>query len=106
MITVKKLFDYEMGLPTRAVLHFRTLAMMIACVEMFNGKRQQARQASKGSNNVQAFERVNIAWKDILIIHTTLFEVSYLLLFISISLIIFMIDTRGNFSKTNYQGSR
>ena len=44
LITVKKLFDFEMFLTHAAVCLFRTLAVMIAIVETFNAKRKQSRQ--------------------------------------------------------------
>ena len=76
MVSVKKLFDYEMFLPISTIIHFRTLSTMIASVEMFNGKRLQARQANKGNGNVQPYERIGMTWADIVLIHSELTEVS------------------------------
>ena len=75
MVSVKKLFDYEMFLPISTIIHFRTLSTMIASVEMFNGKRLQARQANKGNGNVQPYERIGMTWADIVLIHSELTEV-------------------------------
>ena len=65
-----------MFLPISTIIHFRTLSTMIASVEMFNGKRLQARQANKGNGNVQPYERIGMTWADIVLIHSELTEVS------------------------------
>lgn len=80
LATYKKLFDYDMALPLAAIMQFRTLATMICIVELFNGKRLQARGGSSGgggllkSNALQPYERIGILWRDVLLIHSELIE--------------------------------
>ena len=93
--TLRLLFEYEMQLPVRTILLFRSLGIMVAHVEHFNFKRKQqhAKSTAASANRAsistvlvfldtislyrilisstycstqQSFERTSISWTDIL----------------------------------------
>jgi hypothetical protein len=78
---VRQLFEYEMLLSEQAVAMFRSLAYMIVVAGFFYNKK---RQLTAGSTNgkppsigegVPGWEKIFIGWREILRIHTELFEV-------------------------------
>lgn len=86
---LNKLFRYEMICSVKNILEFRSLAHMVATVELFNGKRKamvinnllqqhggiRSIQAARFANYIsEHFEHTSIAWRDVLRIHIELTE--------------------------------
>jgi hypothetical protein len=79
---MRKLFEYDMKLPVRAITRFRALAHMVALVETINSKRLQAKiaRAANPQQPVPAWETTNITWGDLILIQSELSEVNQHLL--------------------------